>query len=81
MRMNVIAKYLIILGLAIALIGVGVMVCAKFNVPLGRLPGDILIRRENVTFYPVAGNTRLFYIDENQTGRRPKGAQVEESLV
>jgi hypothetical protein len=40
-------KLLLILGLIIA--GFGLMVMA--GVPLGRLPGDIVIRRGNSTFY------------------------------
>ncbi len=40
-------KLLLILGLVIA--GFGLIVMA--GVPLGRLPGDIVIRRGNSTFY------------------------------
>ncbi len=40
-------KLLLILGLIIA--GFGLIVMA--GVPLGRLPGDIVIRRGNSTFY------------------------------
>jgi hypothetical protein len=44
-------RLLIVVGLVIALIGVAV----SAGVPLGRLPGDITIRRGGVTFYlPVA---------------------------
>ena len=43
-------KLLIILGAV--LIGVGVIVLAAGKIPwLGRLPGDIIIKRENFTFY------------------------------
>jgi hypothetical protein len=38
---------LIVLGLLIA--GVGLLV--SFGLPIGRLPGDITIRRGNFTFY------------------------------
>ena len=45
------ARTLIVLGLAIA--GVGVLM--TFGVPVGRLPGDFTIRRGNFTFYfPLA---------------------------
>ncbi len=49
-----IGKSLIILGLVIA--AVGVLLTLAGRVPwLGRLPGDIHIKRENFTFYfPLA---------------------------
>jgi uncharacterized protein HemY len=43
-------KILIITGLAIA--GVGVLLVLTTKVPwLGKLPGDILIKKDNVRFY------------------------------
>jgi hypothetical protein len=41
------SKLVIVLGLI--LVGVGVLL--KLGVPLGKLPGDIVIRRGNATFY------------------------------
>lgn len=47
-------RLLIFLGLLLALIG-GVILFAGKIPGLGRLPGDILIQRRNVTFYfPIA---------------------------
>jgi Protein of unknown function (DUF2905) len=44
-------KLLIVLGLGIAALGVLIVV----GVPFGRLPGDISLKRGNVTFYfPLA---------------------------
>jgi hypothetical protein len=40
-------KLLVLLGLGVALVGVLVMA----GLPLGRLPGDIVVRRGNSTFY------------------------------
>ncbi len=40
-------KLLVIVGLAIAALGVVVML----GVPLGRLPGDIVVRRGSFSFY------------------------------
>ena len=40
-------KTLVIVGLVIASIGLVMML----GVPLGRLPGDIAVRRGNVSFY------------------------------
>jgi hypothetical protein len=42
-----VSRILIIAGMV--LVGIGVLV--KLGVPLGRLPGDIVIRREHSTFY------------------------------
>ena len=44
-------KLLVLLGLGIAAIGVLVML----GIPFGRLPGDIVVRRGNFSFYfPLA---------------------------
>jgi hypothetical protein len=48
-------RLLVILGLALAVIGGIVMLLGRTGVPLGRLPGDILYRGKNTTFYfPLA---------------------------
>ncbi|MDX1379181.1 MAG: DUF2905 domain-containing protein [Anaerolineales bacterium] len=49
--METIARYLMIGGVIIFLIGGGIYFAAKFGVPLGRLPGDIRIEGENGSFY------------------------------
>ena len=41
------ARLLIVVGLLVA--GIGVLI--HFGVPIGRLPGDIVVRRGNSTFY------------------------------
>ena len=43
------ARFLIVLGLAILV--VGLLWPYLSQIGLGRLPGDIVIERENVTFY------------------------------
>jgi hypothetical protein len=44
-------KALVLIGLAVAAIGVAIML----GVPIGRLPGDVYVRRGHVTFYfPLA---------------------------
>lgn len=55
-------KSLIVIGLVIACIGVLLTLAGK--VPwLGRLPGDILVKRENFTFYfPLATSILLSII-------------------
>ena len=50
-----IGKVLVVLGLMIAAAGLLFMLLGRTNLPLGRLPGDILHRGKNTTFYfPLA---------------------------
>jgi len=49
--MENIARFLVIAGIALILIGGGVYLAAKFGIPLGRLPGDIRIEGKNGSFY------------------------------
>ncbi|MBL8101071.1 MAG: DUF2905 domain-containing protein [Anaerolineales bacterium] len=49
--METIARYLMLGGIIIFLIGGGIYLAAKFGIPLGRLPGDIRIEGENGSFY------------------------------
>lgn len=55
--METFARYLIVGGVILILIGGGVYLAAKFGIPLGRLPGDIRIEGENGSFYfPVTSS-------------------------
>ncbi len=48
-------KTLVFIGILIAAAGVVLMLLGKTNLPLGRLPGDILYRGKHTTFYfPLA---------------------------
>jgi len=48
-------KLLIGLGVVLVVAGLLVMVAGRANLPLGRLPGDIVYRGKNTTFYfPLA---------------------------
>jgi len=48
------ARILIFTGLALLLIGGLVYVAARTGLPLGRLPGDIRIERDNFScFFPI----------------------------
>jgi hypothetical protein len=49
--MENIARYLMIGGIILFLVGGGVYLAAKFGIPLGRLPGDIRIEGKNGSFY------------------------------
>lgn len=49
--MTDLGKILLVLGGVIVLIGVVLLLAGKFNLPLGRLPGDIVYRGKNSVFY------------------------------
>jgi hypothetical protein len=53
--MSDMAKVLIVLGVVLLVAGLILTVLGKSNLPLGRLPGDIVYRGKNTTFYfPLA---------------------------
>lgn len=55
--MESVARYLMLGGIILFLIGGGVYFAARFGIPLGRLPGDIRIEGENGSFYfPVTSS-------------------------
>ena len=49
--MNNLYKILIVTGIILILTGIGVFVLQKFNIPLGKLPGDIAVKNERFSFY------------------------------
>jgi hypothetical protein len=51
MKMENIARFLVIGGIVLILIGGGVYLAAKFGIPFGRLPGDIRIEGKGGSFY------------------------------
>ncbi len=53
--MTDLGKTLVFIGVLIAAAGVVLMLLGRTNLPLGRLPGDILYRGKHTTFYfPLA---------------------------
>lgn len=53
--MNEIGRTLIVIGASAIVVGIALMLFAKMNLPLGRLPGDIVYRGKHTTFYfPLA---------------------------
>jgi len=47
-------KALLGLGVLLVIVGAGLLLAARFGVPLGRLPGDISYRGKNVSvFFPL----------------------------
>jgi len=62
MRMKVAGSFLIGVGLCLLLVGLLLRLGLKLKW-LGRLPGDIIIRRENFTFYfPLATSLLLSFL-------------------
>ncbi|MDO5563407.1 MAG: DUF2905 domain-containing protein [Synergistaceae bacterium] len=49
--MNGLGRTLIIIGAVFLISGVVIMFAGKFNLPLGHLPGDIILRKKNMTVY------------------------------
>jgi len=61
--MENIARFLVIGGIVLILIGGGMYLAAKFGIPLGRLPGDIRIEGKNGSFYfPIVTSILLSII-------------------
>ena len=53
--MTEIGKTLVFIGLVVVAAGVVLLLIGKTNLPLGRLPGDIVYRGKHTTFYfPLA---------------------------
>lgn len=54
MNLNYLGKFLVIAGFA--LIGLGIILLFSDKIPfLGKLPGDIVVKKRNFTFYfPIA---------------------------
>ena len=53
--MTDIGKMILLLGLVMAAAGLFFMLLGRTNLPLGRLPGDIVYRGKHTTFYlPLA---------------------------
>ena len=44
-------KFIIILGAILVAVGLLIVLLGRTGLPIGRLPGDILYRRRNFTFY------------------------------
>ena len=47
--MGQLGRYLLLAGALIAVVGLALMVGERFG--LGKLPGDLVLRRKNTTFY------------------------------
>ena len=49
--MGDLGRMLVILGVIILVVGLILILAGKANLPIGRLPGDIVYRRGNATVY------------------------------
>lgn len=49
--MNELGRMLIIFGVVLVVAGAVVMLLGRWNLPLGKLPGDIVYRGKNTTVY------------------------------
>jgi len=53
-------RLLVMLGGTIVVVGLALILLGRTNLPLGRLPGDIVYRGKNTTFYfPLATSILL----------------------
>ena len=53
--MSELGRILVVLGITVAVIGGVVMLLGRAGMPLGRLPGDIVYKGKNTSFYfPLA---------------------------
>ncbi len=60
--MNEIAKFFILIGIILVIFGLGLLVFPKIPF-IGRLPGDIIIKKDNFVFYfPLASSIILSII-------------------
>jgi hypothetical protein len=53
--MSALGKMLVLAGMVVIVAGVALILLGRANIPLGRLPGDVIYRGKNTTFYfPLA---------------------------
>ncbi len=53
--MGDLGKLLVLLGGIVVIVGLALILIGRTNLPIGRLPGDIIYRGKNTTFYfPLA---------------------------
>jgi hypothetical protein len=61
--MGDLGKLLMAVGIFLTLLGALITLLSKFPLPLGNLPGDIKIERDNFTFYfPIASSILISLI-------------------
>jgi hypothetical protein len=61
-KMIVVARFLIVIGLALTGVGGLLYLVARLGIPLGRLPGDIRIERQNISCFFALGTSLLLSV-------------------
>ncbi len=60
MMLDDLGRWLVFLGLFLVLVGGVLILASRFSLPLGRLPGDIVIHRDGFTcMFPIATSILL----------------------
>ena len=57
--MSELGRLLVVLGLVLVVTGGARLLVSRLGLPFGRLPGDFVIRRENLTVYLPIGTSIL----------------------
>ena len=60
--MSDLGKMLVLAGAVVIVAGIALMLVGRANIPLGRLPGDIVYRGKNTTFYFPLGTSILISV-------------------
>jgi len=61
--MENLARYLMLGGIILFLIGGGIFLASKFGIPFGRLPGDIRIEGEKGSFFfPITSSILILVL-------------------
>jgi uncharacterized protein HemY len=55
-------KLLLVVGGLIIVIGVVLLLAGRLNLPIGRLPGDVVIRGKNTVFYFPLATSIIFSV-------------------
>jgi hypothetical protein len=54
MDLTTLGKWLIVIGIVVAALGIGLWLAGRLGVPLGRLPGDVRLRGHGWSFsFPI----------------------------
>lgn len=60
MELSDLARLLALFGVILLVIAGGLYLYSRFDLPFGKLPGDIVIKRENFTcFFPIVSSIVL----------------------
>ena len=67
--MGDLGRMLIFIGGLLLVVGIILVLAGKMNLPIGRLPGDIVYRGKNTTFYFPLATSILLSVILSQIGR------------